>query len=106
MATLCQENFRRANEMCARYGGEEFVIINLGDDKESFIQRLENLFHVLNQKNIKHEDSAIDDKLTISVGLAHSEDKEYSLINELLKSADDALYEAKAKGRNQMVVAV
>jgi len=105
VATLCQESFRRANEICARYGGEEFIIINLGDNKESFVQRLENLFQVLYQKDIKHEDSTIDSRVTISVGLAHSQDKEYSFVNVLLKNADDALYEAKEKGRNQMVVA-
>ncbi|MCV6591911.1 MAG: diguanylate cyclase, partial [Silicimonas sp.] len=43
-------------------------------------------------------------RITISVGIAHYPDHG-TLPQDLMRSADDALYEAKDKGRNQTVVA-
>lgn len=101
---LIQESFRRSNEWCARYGGEEFIVMNLGDDKESLIQRLQNLLQLLHEKHIEHKGSSITNIVTLSIGLASSESKVYKESKDLVGDADKALYQAKKQGRNQIVV--
>lgn len=104
VAQLCLENFRRTNEFGVRYGGEEFIFINLGDTQESFLKRLEKLLEVLAEADIKHEGSKIDNKVTLSIGIASTENKAYQQVNDIIKSADNALYKAKNSGRNQIIV--
>lgn len=85
----------------ARYGGEEFItiIVNRSQDEVNSIaleikQRIKRL-------QIAHKASEVSDLLTTSIGLYYSADKQAD-IYELIKKADDALYEAKVRGRNQI----
>lgn len=104
ISQLLQESFRRSNEYCARYGGEEFIVINLGDDKETLVQRLKNLLQLLDKKHIEHKGSSISNRVTLSIGLASSKDKVYKETKDLVEDADNALYQAKNQGRNQIVI--
>ncbi|WP_194192288.1 GGDEF domain-containing protein [Clostridium chrysemydis] len=87
------------DDIFCRYGGEEFVIIlPLKDEKLAFSQA-ELIRHKIEEADIlkgKRE-------LTISLGIAtynvHSKNK-----NDLIKMADEALYEAKKTGKNKVKV--
>ena len=92
----------RAIDLACRYGGEEFVVIMpdtaLGE-AEAIAERLRrhvagSPFHV----------AGVDDPLsvTISVGVAATLDAA-DTAQDLLKRADDAVYDAKAKGRNLVI---
>lgn len=88
----------RVEDTVARFGGEEFVILmepcglNQAYDKAEIIR---NALMRLNPMDIP---------LTVSIGLAelNNQDKDFS---ELLKRADEALYKAKASGRNCSIMA-
>lgn len=88
----------RVEDTVARFGGEEFVILmepcglNQAYDKAEIIR---NALMRLNPMDIP---------LTVSIGLAelNKQDKDFS---ELLKRADEALYKAKASGRNCSIMA-
>jgi diguanylate cyclase (GGDEF)-like protein len=91
------------NYFAARYGGDEFVIVlpntNLEDAAlfgENFRMNIENL-------SLPHKFSKIKDILTVTLGVSSIIPKNEITIIEFIRQADDALYEAKNKGRNQII---
>lgn len=92
---------KRASDLAARYGGEEFVIALPGHDSVAAIRLAERLRNVIGS-----ETDADDDDLpavTVSIGIASYPADGLSL-KSVLKYADEALYEAKRRGRNQVYV--
>jgi diguanylate cyclase (GGDEF)-like protein len=92
--------------VASRLGGEEFAVAVLGSDAEvlsiaEFIRRGAEKLHgpVLDKFGKPYD--RIEWKLTLSVGMA-STLKEGFDASRLLKAADEALYIAKKKGRNQV----
>jgi two-component system cell cycle response regulator len=92
----------RAVDLACRYGGEEFVVI-MPDTGLEVAQRIaERLrLHVAGSPFRMH---GVEDPLsvTISIGVACTRLEEDSP-DALLKRADEAVYDAKARGRNQVV---
>lgn len=99
VAASIQESLR-ASDLVFRYGGEEFVVLLGGANLENAIKLAEKI-----RKGVE-KDYYIDKerkmKVTVSLGVAciHPDDTELSLFER----ADKALYAAKDKGRNQVVV--
>ncbi len=89
----------RTTDSLARYGGEEFVIVMPFTPVEGARFKAQELILALQKINIKHEYSSISPFVTVSIGIATTNDGA-SNISELIKQADIALYEAKEKGRN------
>lgn len=89
--------------MVARYGGEEFIVILQNIDYEGAENVAENLLKAVRDLGIKHEYSSAADHVTISLGIAFKPAEEKVCTEELLKTADDALYRAKEEGRNRFV---
>jgi diguanylate cyclase (GGDEF)-like protein len=91
-------NAVRKSDIACRYGGEELVVIMPQTD-------IEIAFDVAQRIRQKIEDADIDGKsLTISIGVSETTSSVKSA-DELLKMADEALYQAKANGKNQVVKA-
>ncbi|HSH36629.1 tetratricopeptide repeat-containing diguanylate cyclase, partial [Schnuerera sp.] len=92
-------NSTRNTDTVARYGGEEFIII-LKNIKE---QESKNIGEKIRERIEKLNISGVDSPITVSIGISmfpkHSQFKE-----ELIEKADQALYCAKEKGRNRVVV--
>lgn len=94
----------RESDSVARFGGDEFVIllenISKEDSEAAFITSMvaKKVLHALNEPfalgNYQHQSSA-------SIGITLFSEKEKD-INDLLKRADLAMYEAKAQGRNNL----
>ena len=93
---------RRAGDLVARYGGEEFAIV-LAETAtpESVAHKCCKAIEAL---DIPHDKSKIADIITISVGVATTIPSYVSDKKHLIEAADKALYQAKEKGRNQVVV--
>ncbi len=100
------KNFRRSNESAVRYGGEEFIIMNLGDETSTFVERLKKLLHAIEAMQIEHKGSEISNYVTISIGIAALPDDKCESIRDLIHKADTLLYQAKTLGRNQLVTAI
>ena len=95
----------RPSDMAARYGGEEIVVIlseTFGDGAVTVAERIREAVAAL---CIPHEDSTTSSVVTISLGVTTIiEASDYSM-NEIIKSADAALYLAKQQGKNRVVQA-
>ena len=86
----------RDNDVIARYGGEEFVMLICNTDAEQFhacCERLRNAY-----TKAQPQDVAID-SLSLSIGmtLLHAGEN----LDQALHRADEALYQAKRRGRNR-----
>lgn len=90
----------RENDKFGRIGGEEFLLVIEGSlaVAESLAERMrESLAQML----IEYDNKTI--KLTASFGVAACSDPKQT-VDQLLQQADEALYQAKQGGRNQVVV--
>lgn len=88
----------RASDIVCRFGGEEFVILMPATDSDA-AQSLARRLHE-SVKMLKISD--ID--LTLSIGITTSDLSKQNLFSDLVKQADEAMYEAKGQGRNRSVV--
>lgn len=94
-----KEHFRKVDTPC-RYGGEEFCVI-LPDTSPR------GAYIVAERFRRQVEAMVVDNlKVTISIGLATMPATEVNKVDDLIKKADDLLYEAKRNGRNQVKLAV
>jgi diguanylate cyclase (GGDEF)-like protein len=93
----------RAEDLVARYGGEEFVIALPVSIQDLAVQRAEVIRRHLATRRIVAGDDKI--QVTASVGLAFAPPGRSRNAMALIISADQALYQAKADGRNRVVAA-
>lgn len=89
----------RTDDMLGRYGGEEFVLVLPGSDIKVAKKITERVCKRVNNKPFKVDEHIIS--VTISIGVTQSNKKDSDEI--LIARADHALYEAKHKGRNQVI---
>ena len=103
VASRLQACVREADTV-ARLGGDEFVVMvqNLEGDAEQATARVEQVGRkILEQLNQAYLLGAMEHHSTPSIGVTMLEDPRQS-VDELLKQADLAMYEAKAAGRNTL----
>ena len=94
----------RGSDLVARYGGEEFVVIapaTAGADALQLAQRACQAVHAFGLVHGCSDQGVV----TLSCGVASAIPGPDSSLEALLRRADDALYTAKARGRNQVVLA-
>jgi diguanylate cyclase (GGDEF)-like protein len=102
-AVLCElgrtiRQHMRASDRVARLGGEEFAIILVGTGREAAQRVMERLRASVEALDLSHL-AEPGCTVTTSIGVAAApDDAEYP--GELVRRADEALYEAKARGRN------
>ena len=93
----------RSEDIACRLGGEEFVLIMPEMDIGVALRRAGELMQVLSELDVIHEGKILP-RLTTSIGVATAPEHGH-LPEGLLAHADQALYEAKAQGRNRIMVA-
>jgi diguanylate cyclase (GGDEF)-like protein len=90
-----------------RYGGEEFAVVipevSLREAAE-MAERLRRLVEQTAFRVRRGSGEPIDLRLTLSIGVA-SYPEHARTVNALIAACDAALYEAKASGRNRVVIA-
>ena len=101
VADVMKSMLRRPPDCIARYGGEEFVIMLPDTSPEGAAIVAEHLREAVEGLQIRNESSHIADVVTISLGVAAARRGDVTY-NHLLKQADEALYRAKANGRNRV----
>jgi diguanylate cyclase (GGDEF)-like protein len=96
--------FFRSTDMCCRYGGEEFAIILPESSSRDAAIRADALRSEVKNLRLQYKKQTLG-PLTLSAGVA-AFPEHGSTSEELLKIADECLYESKSKGRNVVTVAV
>ena len=89
----------RGVDVCARIGGEEFLIICPDTDTEGALGCAERLRSTVERHQVEFGDYS--GNVTVSVGVA-TIDAGIESVDQLLKLADDAVYDAKRSGRNRV----
>jgi len=102
------QNAVRGIDTLGRWGGEEFVILLPKADAEAAIivaNRVRNAVEAMRLPAFEKEDSAEapEEALTVSLGLSTWRGP-HDTIKDLAQRADAALYQAKAAGRNRVLV--
>ncbi len=100
LARVLQQRLRKT-DIIGRYGGEEFAVILLDTDSTHAARILDTVRE--NFAQIKHRVGYETFTVTFSCGVAMF--PEYPTFFELHDAADKALYEAKRRGRNQVIIA-
>lgn len=95
----------RPGDRLARYGGEEFACILPDTDTAGALEVAQRLGRAVHDLGIEHVHSAIDGVLTISLGVAAIMPTPGDEPAELLRRADEQLYEAKRLGRGRACAA-
>ena len=101
LGTILQANIRGGDIAC-RYGGEEFLLILPDTTLEIAQKRAEELLVQVRDHQIPYQSALF--QITVSIGVAAFSERSPG-VQEVINTADKALYQAKARGRDQVVVA-
>ncbi len=91
----------RANDMLARYGGEEFVVIMPETEAQGAREAAEKIRKTIEKIEFLYKNETV--KVTVSIGISQAAAGDDNHV-QIFERADIAVYKAKDKGRNQVVV--
>jgi diguanylate cyclase (GGDEF)-like protein len=91
----------RKEELFARYGGEEFAVVLPETSPDGAIQLGERLRCAVQAQPFTYDNKSY--AVTISLGVATTSGDEPVTPSELIRMADEKLYQAKHEGRNRVV---
>jgi diguanylate cyclase (GGDEF)-like protein len=103
IAQALQSSLARPGDLVARYGGEEFAAILPQTPELGAVKVAERMQEVVSQLCIPHGPSPIHPYITLSMGISCAIPSYEHSPSSLLDQADQLLYLAKDRGRNQIV---
>lgn len=103
IANLFRTVFQRETDLVARYGGEEFVVLLPDTNAMNAYEMTERVRKLVEATTVEFKELLI--KMTISFGIASLIPDYKDSKSNLLDVADNALYQAKVAGRNQIKMA-
>lgn len=102
LAQFLQRSVHRPHDFVCRWGGEEFVALLPGTDECGAIQVADDI--IKGTKLLSTENSApIKKPITVSIGLSSMTPTPENYHIDLVEQADQAMLEAKKKGRNRII---
>lgn len=104
VAKVLQATLRRPEDLTARYGGEEFIAILPQTELNYAVGVAERVRAAVEAMQLRHESSTTSHYVTVSIGVASSKADFLLKLSTLISAADQALYQAKHEGRNQVCV--
>ncbi len=102
ISRIMRRNVRPSDLLC-RYGGEEFTILLPQTGLQGALEQAERLRRALEAASIESHRKVVH--ITASVGVAVFPGPGILTADDLVRAADQAMYEAKRKGRNCVVAA-
>jgi len=104
LASILRDEVQRSGDLVARYGGEEFVVLLPATSAAGAQKLAERLRQVVAGTPISVDDLPEPLHLTVSIGVASLVPSDGMACQDLVRRADEALYAAKAGGRNQVQI--
>lgn len=105
VAQTLKNSVKRPGDLVARYGGEEFAIILPHTNAHQASIICNNIRDAIHQLGLDHSGSQVSPFLTISMGVSSTEPSITQISTDrLVELADQALYKAKAEGRDRFVL--
>ena len=101
---VLKQSLHRPGDFIARYGGDEFVILMPNTDSKGALQVAQSIQSAIIHSDIVLDQEGLQRSITASIGVAVAIPSEAGTAGGLLNAADQALYDAKAKGRNRVVL--
>jgi diguanylate cyclase (GGDEF)-like protein len=98
-------SLKRPGDLAGRFGGEEFVVLLPNTGTIGTMRVARKLKLAVEALNITHQESPVDSKVTLSLGVANTMTIKVDDPGHLVSAADRAMYLAKEKGRNRIVEA-
>ncbi|WP_181016238.1 diguanylate cyclase domain-containing protein [Pseudanabaena sp. BC1403] len=97
---------QRPTDLVARYGGEEFAVILSNTNMEGALKVAAVTQTAIANLAIPHDNSDISDLITLSIGVASLIPTSERSIEGLISRTDQAMYEAKNRGRNRVIASL
>ena len=92
----------RAGDTVYRYGGEEFLVLLPNATLDAAVGAVERIRLALTTRAIPHPDSSVASTVSLSGGVAWTAPGGTEPMQDWIRRADEALYAAKAAGRNRV----
>ncbi|MGI6778114.1 MAG: diguanylate cyclase [Acetivibrionales bacterium] len=102
MGNMIMTSFRKT-DFAGRLGGEEFAVLLKNTSLDGARAAAEKFREAVSRKKVIYEKQEISFTVSIGVAATYGDINDRINIEDVLKQADDALYKAKAKGRNCVV---
>lgn len=96
---------KRPADLVARYGGEEFVVVLPKTQDGGALRVAEEIRSNVTAVEILHANSQVSHYVTLSFGVASTIPSNETSSEMLLGAADRALYQAKTKGHDRIILA-
>jgi two-component system cell cycle response regulator len=91
----------RKTDIPSRYGGEEFALITTHTSMEDTTNVAERISREIEEARVTEKNHTFSITISCGVTMCQQEDTDY---NEIIRRADEALYEAKKHGKNRVVM--
>lgn len=95
---------QRPADLLGRYGGEEFVVLLPDTNRKGMATVANAIVAKVQSLQLEHITSPTLPVTTVSIGGCHCERTASFSLEQLIRSADKALYQAKRNGRNQYTI--
>ncbi|MEN6316881.1 MAG: diguanylate cyclase [Clostridiaceae bacterium] len=100
--TACLAGLLKNNYLLARYGGDELITVLPNTSLAEAAEFAEAMRQAVLNEKICHSRSTVSDYVTITLGVASAVPSDNLKPDDFIKQADDALYDAKRRGRNKV----
>jgi diguanylate cyclase (GGDEF)-like protein len=104
VANVLKETAQKYQDLVARYGGEEFAVILPHTHASGAVHVAAAMQAGVRELEIVHSRSAVSQFVTLSLGIATIVPNFETSPLALIEAADKALYQAKAEGRNRIII--
>ncbi len=99
VAATLRQNIRH-QDILARYGGEEFIVVLPDTSKAAALAWAERVRELVSMEPVLVNQHAIT--ITLSIGLVDLSEEKHVSLDDAIREADIALYQAKERGRNRV----
>lgn len=104
VAGVLNATAQKNQDLVARYGGEEFAVIMPNTSAAGAVHVAATMQAGVRELEIVHSESAVSQYVTLSLGVATTIPSFETSPSGLIEAADKGLYQAKAEGRNRIIL--